>query len=66
MPVSRHCQDIGGAVCSLQAFLWCCRPLAGPLVFPLTGMVCVGSDGKSQEPTGENSKKDDVAIAQLV
>lgn len=57
VPVSRHYQDIGGAVCSLQAFLWWCHLLAGLLVFPLTGMVCVGSDGKSQEPTSKNRAK---------
>lgn len=54
VPVSRHFQDTGGAVCSLQAFQWCCHLPAGPLVFPLAGTVFVGSDGKSQEPTGKD------------
>lgn len=57
VPVSRHYRDIGGAVCSLQAFQWCCHLPSDPLVFPLTGMVCVGSDGKSQEPTGKDKAK---------
>lgn len=67
MPVSHHYQDIGGAVCSLQAFRWCCYLLAGPLVFPLTGMVFVGSDGKSQEPTGkkQSHKSEAVLTAKL-
>lgn len=56
-PASLHCQDIGGAACSLPASQWCCSLLADPFVCRRSGRVCAGSGVKSQEPTGRRKRE---------